>query len=140
MELENFGLIASRDLAGVRCFDAEAVVIARTAVAFSAYGIEPRHLKSLQHAAGREADLFGQVVLAAFCVQRNPEARKNATNQTFAGLGGRLGTTLRAAFIETELRKSSLAVSCTTPGQMALGEVFRLRQRSACRNPVDPEY
>ncbi|HLI14854.1 MAG TPA: MerR family transcriptional regulator [Acidimicrobiales bacterium] len=76
-ELESFGLIAGRDIAGVRCFGADALAVARLAAAFRRYGIEARHLRALKHAAERQASLIGQVVLPLLR-QRNPESRRRA--------------------------------------------------------------
>jgi DNA-binding transcriptional MerR regulator len=60
-QLENFGLVHTR--AGSRQhYDADALVVARTAGALAAFGIEPRHLRAFKTAADREVGLVEQVV------------------------------------------------------------------------------
>ena len=76
-ELESFGLIAGRTVAGVHCYDEEAVLVAKLAARFAPYGIEARHLKVFKHASDRQTGLFAQVV-TPLLRQRNPEARARA--------------------------------------------------------------
>jgi DNA-binding transcriptional MerR regulator len=57
--LENFGLVRP-DASGH--FDEDALAVARTAAALSAYGVEPRHLRPFRTAADREIGLVQQVV------------------------------------------------------------------------------
>jgi DNA-binding transcriptional MerR regulator len=59
-QLENYGLVKPR--AGSKHYDADALVVAKVAGELSAYGIEPRHLRSFKTAADREAGLIEQVV------------------------------------------------------------------------------
>ncbi len=73
-ELESFGLIAGRTVAGVHCYDEEAVLVAKLAAGFAPYGIGARHLRIFKHAADRQAGLFAQVV-TPLLRQRNPGAR-----------------------------------------------------------------
>ncbi len=101
-ELEEFGLVESRDIAGVRCYGEDALAIARIAVALRGFGIEARHLKQFKHAAEREASLFSQVV-TPLLRQRNPEARELAHRQ-LAELAEH-GVALREAFVRVELRR-----------------------------------
>lgn len=100
-ELEEYGLLAGRMIAGVRCYDEEAVVVARLAGRFRAYGIESRHLRTFKHAAEREAGLFSQVV-TPLLRQRNPAARERAT-ASLTDLS-ELGAALQAALVRGELR------------------------------------
>ena len=100
-ELETYGLIASRDLAGEICFDGDAVAIARAAAGFAAFGIEPRHLRSFKHAVERDASLLSQVVVPLLR-QRNPEARARARRDLEALTS--LSTALRQTLLEIELR------------------------------------
>lgn len=79
-ELEEFGFISSEVVGGVPCFDGDDVIIAKTIISLRSYGLEPRHLKSIRHAAQRDASLYGQVV-APLLRQRNPEARAKAKTQ-----------------------------------------------------------
>jgi DNA-binding transcriptional MerR regulator len=57
-ELESFGLITIRG----RHYDAESLAIATAVAQMSAFGIEPRHLRSFKSAADREIGLIEQVV------------------------------------------------------------------------------
>jgi len=100
-ELEEFGLIAGREIAGVRCYDEEALIVARIAAGFRRFGIESRHLRTFKHAAEREASLFGQVV-TPLLRQRNPAARERA-HADLAELA-ELGSSLQTALLRAELR------------------------------------
>lgn len=73
--LESHGLITARATTGQ--YDADAVVIARTAAELAAFGIEPRHLRAFRTAADREAGLVEQVV-APLRRQRDTEAAARA--------------------------------------------------------------
>jgi DNA-binding transcriptional MerR regulator len=57
-ELESFGLITIRG----RHYDADALSVATAVAQMSAFGIEPRHLRSFKSAADREIGLIEQVV------------------------------------------------------------------------------
>jgi DNA-binding transcriptional MerR regulator len=57
-ELESFGLITIRG----RHYDADALAVATAVAQMSAFGIEPRHLRSFKSAADREIGLIEQVV------------------------------------------------------------------------------
>lgn len=60
-QLEAFGLVHTR--AGSRQhYDGDALVVARTAGALAAFGIEPRHLRAFRTSADREVGLVEQVV------------------------------------------------------------------------------
>ena len=59
-QLESFGLVDAR--AGSGHYDADALVVARTAGELAAFGIEPRHLRAFRTAADREVGLVEQVV------------------------------------------------------------------------------
>jgi DNA-binding transcriptional MerR regulator len=101
-ELENFGLIASRLVAGVPCYDEEAVLVAKLAAGFAPYGIEARHLRIFKHAADRQTGLFAQVI-TPLLRQRNPEARARAIE----GLSelSELGEALMRCFAQATLRE-----------------------------------
>jgi DNA-binding transcriptional MerR regulator len=96
--LEEFGLLTSRTVAGVRCYDEEGLVVARLAARFARYGVEARHLRTFKHAAEREAGLFEQLVIPLLR-QRNPEARARATEalEELTELGAALQASLLAA-------------------------------------------
>ncbi len=100
-ELESYGLIEGRVVAGTLCYDEDALTVARIASALGTYGVEPRHLRMYKNAAEREADLVGQVVMPLLR-QRNPEARQRA-NDTIALLSQH-GQALRASLLATALR------------------------------------
>lgn len=59
-ELEQAGLVTP--LPGTGHYDADALVITRTARELADYGIQPRHLRAFKTAADREAGLVEQVV------------------------------------------------------------------------------
>jgi hypothetical protein len=100
-ELEEYGLIEGREIAGMHCFDEHALVITRVAAGFREYGIEARHLKTFKHAAEREAGLFSQIV-TPLLRQRNPAARERA-NASLTELA-ELGAAIQAALVQAELR------------------------------------
>ena len=79
-ELEEFGFLSSKLVGGIPCFDGDDAIVAKTIISLRSYGLEPRHLKSVRHAAERDASLYGQVV-APLLRQRNPESRSKAKNQ-----------------------------------------------------------
>ena len=90
--IEGFGLVR---LGGSGHFDATALLVASTVGELAAYGVEPRHLRSVKTSADRELDLFEQVV-APMRRQRDPAARARAeeTVRELATLVLRLHTTL----------------------------------------------
>jgi DNA-binding transcriptional MerR regulator len=60
-QLETYGLVHTR--AGSRQhYDGDALIVARTAGALAAFGIEPRHLRAFKTSADREVGLVEQVV------------------------------------------------------------------------------
>ena len=59
-QLEGFGLIRTRP--GSKHYDADAVVIAKSAGELAAFGLEPRHLRAFKTAADREVGLVEQIV------------------------------------------------------------------------------
>ena len=97
-ELESYGVLGTRG--GV--FDADALVIARTAGELAEYGIEPRHLRTILSAAEREAGLVQQVV-APMLRQRSAEARGRANEA--AREVGRLTARLHATLVEARIRQ-----------------------------------
>jgi DNA-binding transcriptional MerR regulator len=99
-ELDEYGLIGSVEVAGVRAYRPDAVEVVRLAAAFGKYGIEPRHLRTFKHAAEREAGLFSQVV-TPLLYQRNPEARARALTEMKKLI--ELGASLHEAFVRVAL-------------------------------------
>jgi DNA-binding transcriptional MerR regulator len=100
-ELEGYGLIEAHPVGDTMYYDADGLVIARTAAAFLEHGIEARHIRSYKVAAEREAGLFEQIVLPLL-KQRNPDARRRA-DQTIAELV-RLGDEMRGVLLRRGLR------------------------------------
>ena len=101
-ELENFGLIAGRTVAGVHCYDEDAVLVAKLAARFAPYGIEARHLRLFKHASDRQTGLYAQVV-TPLLRQRNPEARARAI-EDLSELT-ELGEALMRCFSQATLRE-----------------------------------
>ncbi len=101
-ELEDFGFIKSAMIGGTPCFDNEALIVAKALIGLRAYGLEPRHLKTVKNAAERDAALYGQVV-APLLRQRNPEARDRARVQ-LEDIAER-GVALYEQILRTELRR-----------------------------------
>lgn len=99
--LEEFGLITSRQMFDGRYYDSDALVVAKTVVAFRAFGVEPRHLRMYKSAADREAAFFAQVV-SPVLHRRGDDARTKAAG-TIAELR-RLGEQLRDVALSQALR------------------------------------
>ena len=100
-ELEGYGLLETHMVGDAAYYDADALIIARTAAGFLEHGIEARHIRSYKVAVEREAGLFEQIVLPLL-KQRNPDARRRAT-QTVAELM-RLGDDMRSVLLRRGLR------------------------------------
>jgi DNA-binding transcriptional MerR regulator len=100
-ELERFGLITGRAVAGTVYYDEEAMLIANLAAAFLGYGVEARHLRLYKNAAEREAGFIEQVV-TPLLKQRNPRSRQQAMDTI--GELSRLGHDLRAALLRHALQ------------------------------------
>ncbi len=100
-ELEKFGLLSGRKVASATYYDEDALNVAQLAAGFMKYGVEARHLRMYKTAGEREAGFFEQVVMPML-KQRNPEARKQAT-EALAELTN-LGQGLRAAMLRQSLR------------------------------------
>lgn len=97
-ELEDYGLVRRRD----GHYDADALTIARTALALRGFGLEPRHLRAVKAAADREVDLALQVVDPQLR-RRDPRAhvRAEKTAREIAALS----TRLHAALVSAGLRE-----------------------------------
>jgi DNA-binding transcriptional MerR regulator len=101
-ELEKYGLLAGRKVAGVTYYDDQALAVAQIAAGFLRFGVEARHLRMYKNSADREAGVFEQVVMPMM-KQRNPEARRQALD-TLSQLG-QLGGQLRQAMLRDALRQ-----------------------------------
>jgi DNA-binding transcriptional MerR regulator len=100
-ELEGYGLLSTHIVGDASFYDADALVIARTAAGFLEHGIEARHIRGYKVAADREAALYEQIILPLL-KQRNPDARRRA-EQTVAELV-RLGDEMRGVLLRRGLR------------------------------------
>ena len=100
--LKGFGLVESITVAGIETFDEDALAVATLAVAFRAFGIEPRHLRLYRNAADRELGLIEQVVIPLLR-QRNPESRQRAVEG--ADQLAALGQSMRATLLRQALRR-----------------------------------
>jgi len=103
-ELERYGLLGGRTVAGQTYYDEEALVVARHAAGFARHGVEARHLRMFKTAAERESGLYEQVILP-LVKQRNPTARRQSV-EALEDLT-RLGEGMRAAFVRASLRQYS---------------------------------
>jgi DNA-binding transcriptional MerR regulator len=100
--LKGFGLLEPVTLAGIETYDEDALALANLAVAFRAFGIEPRHLRLYRNAADRELGLIEQVVIPLLR-QRNPESRQRAVEG--ADQLAALGQSMRATLLRQALRR-----------------------------------
>jgi DNA-binding transcriptional MerR regulator len=101
-QLEGYGLITKRG----SHYDGDAVTVASTVAEMSAFGIEPRHLRTFKVAADREVGLVEQVV-TPLLRQRDPEGQQRADDaiRRLASLSVRLHAALVKAGLTTELRR-----------------------------------
>lgn len=99
-ELEGFGLIKP-GAAGF--YDADAVLLARTARAMTEFGLEPRHLRAFRASADREVGLLAQIVTPV-TRQRDPDAR--ARGDEVARELAALSVRLHALLVKTGLRSA----------------------------------
>ena len=101
-QLEGYGLITKRG----QHYDGEALTVASTVAEMSAFGIEPRHLRTFKVAADREVGLVEQVV-TPLLRQRDPEGQQRADDaiRQLASLSVRLHAALVKAGLATELRR-----------------------------------
>ncbi len=83
-------------------FSEEELIIAREAQRLLAYGLEPRHLRSVRLSSERDTALLDQLT-AALRRNRSPEARHRA-GEILAGCADALGK-MRVAILTEELRE-----------------------------------
>jgi DNA-binding transcriptional MerR regulator len=100
-ELERFGLIAGRTVAGTVYYDGDAAAVAQLAGELGRYGVEARHLRMYKTAAEREAGFFEQIV-TPLLKQRNPRSRQEAVDTVY--VLSALGERLRRALLRMALR------------------------------------
>ena len=101
-QLEGFGLITKRG----SHYDGDALSVASTVAEMSAFGIEPRHLRTFKVAADREVGLVEQVV-TPLLRQRDPDSQQRAedTIRQLSALSVRLHASLVKAGLASELRR-----------------------------------
>ena len=100
-DLERFGLLTGRQVAGSTYYDEEALIVANLAAGFIRHGVEARHLRMYKTAAEREAGFFEQLVMPLL-KQRNPRSRRQAVDML--GELSKLGQGMRAAKLRSALR------------------------------------
>lgn len=98
VDLETHGLITRRGSS----YDADALLVARTAGELAEYGLQPRHLRTVRSAAEREVALVEQV-LAPQLRQRDA-ARRGRAEDTSAAVA-RLTSRLHAAYVDAGVRR-----------------------------------
>jgi DNA-binding transcriptional MerR regulator len=103
-ELERYGLVESRSDDGAVVYDDDALTVARTAAAFIAHGLEPRHLKAYKSAAEREAGVFEQLALP---LAKSGGASSERSAELLGQLVG-LGEDMRHALLRRALRSAHL--------------------------------
>jgi len=121
-ELEMFGLLRKAE---GRLYGRDALEVARTAAALTAYGVEARHLRTVRAAVEREVTLIEHVV-APILKQRGAGARELA-GQTAGELAG-LAMRLHRALIEGALAEAGLAgagLAQVTPAREQRNEARR---------------
>jgi DNA-binding transcriptional MerR regulator len=101
-EMETYGLIESKNYAGERYYAQIDFEIVQILTVFQRFGIGARHLRMYKISAEREVGFMEQVI-APLLRQRNPSARKRASEQ-LSDLRT-LGTCLRGYYIEKLLEK-----------------------------------
>jgi hypothetical protein len=116
-ELEAFGLLRRVG----RHYGPDALVVARTAVTLTAYGVEARHLRAVRAAAERETTMIESLV-APIQRQRGAGARDLAART--AGELADLVLRLHGALVDGALAEAGLAgagMSGGAPAEMGLG-------------------
>jgi len=117
-ELEAFGLLRRVG----RHYGPDALVVARTAVTLTAYGVEARHLRAVRAAAERETTMIESLV-APIQRQRGPGARDLAART--AGELADLVMRLHGALVEGALAEAGLAdagLAGPVPAERGLAE------------------
>jgi DNA-binding transcriptional MerR regulator len=102
-QLEEYGLILSRNEAGERLYGESEADIAAACARLARFGVDARHLRTFLTAAGRHASLVDQLV-APGLRSRNAERRKNALDDL--ELLSRVAQELSHLFFLRELRST----------------------------------
>ena len=130
-ELEAFGLLRKVG----RLYGEDALEVARTAAALTAYGVEARHLRTIRAAVERETTLIEHVV-APILKQRSAGARELA-GRTASELAA-LAMRLHRALIEGALAEAGLAEAGgagRTSGDLDGGLASGLVREDQARHP-----
>src|SRR5450755_1616367 len=130
-ELEAFGLLRKVG----RLYGEDALEVARTAAALTAYGVEARHLRTIRAAVERETTLIEHVV-APILKQRSAGARELA-GRTASELAA-LAMRLHRALIEGALAEAGLAEAAgagRTSGDLDGGLASGLVREDQARHP-----
>lgn len=101
-ELESFGLVRSQKVGEGKFYDGENLIVLKILKDFFRFGVEPRHLTMYRHFADREAAFFQAIILPVLR-QRNPEARRTAT-EALSELAG-VSRRLKQALLRMNLRR-----------------------------------
>jgi DNA-binding transcriptional MerR regulator len=101
-ELESYGLVCSHGPEAARYYDGDDYMVLSIVKDLFRFGVEPRHLTMYKHFAEREATFFESIVMPQLR-QRNPEARRTATN-SLTELA-RASRKLKTALLRTNLRQ-----------------------------------
>jgi DNA-binding transcriptional MerR regulator len=102
-QLESFGLIAGHQVLGAMYYDEDALIAARAANGFKAFGIEPRHMRIYRTMADRESGFLEQIV-SPLVHRRQESAKAIAADQLEELIT--LGTQLRLVALRRLLRAS----------------------------------
>ncbi len=100
-ELVEEGLIVAEHEHGGAVYTVRDVAVARQCGVLIAYGLEPRHLRSVRHTAERHGELMRQMT-AALRRNHSPDARRRVA-ETLSGTAEALGK-LSALMLAGELR------------------------------------
>jgi DNA-binding transcriptional MerR regulator len=102
-QLESFGLLAGHAVLGATYYDEDALIAARAAKQFKAFGIEPRHMRIYRTMADRESGFLEQIV-SPLVHRRQDAARAVAADQLEDLIA--LGTQMRLVALRRLLRAS----------------------------------
>ena len=101
-ELIEHGMLRPQAEDGEETFSQEALAVAREAQRLLAYGLEPRHLRSVRISTERDSSLLEQLT-APLLRNRSPDARHRA-GEILAGCADAISK-MRVAILTEELRR-----------------------------------
>ncbi len=100
--LKEYSLVTPSTVGGIESFDDDDLEVAKLAVAFREFGIEPRHLRAFRYAVDREFGLIETVILPLLrrrSVEGHAQARQVADEMV------ELGFALRKTLLKEALRR-----------------------------------